>query len=208
MERTISGLVMVAIGVVAFIVLQHSAPNAIPFRSISPQDFAGVIAVLLAMALFVERAVEVVVMVLRDRDADLLNTRENNAHDALNRARDSAKAVAPEEKAAAEELVAKASENLADIQKDKTMYRGQTKRIALLVACFFGLLASLGGVRALHSLLQDSTGTSDLFTLADVAITSALLAGGSEGIHRIANVYNSFMDAQATKNEHTQKANA
>lgn len=209
MERAIGGFVALMLAVVAYVVLQHSAPGALAFKAIAFQEFAGVIGVLLALTLFIERAVEVVVMVLRDRDADLLDTRESNANDALKRADDSLKAAVAAAKPAAEAAVAQASQKLADIQKEKTLYRGQTKRIALLVACFFGLLAALGGVRALHAFLQDGVAATDLFTLADVAVTSALLAGGSEGIHRIANVYNSFLDAQATKNEQTtQKAGA
>ncbi len=66
-------------------------------------------------------------------------------------------------------------------------------------------MISLGGVRALHGFFDDTAPTGGILDLADIALTSALLAGGSEAIHRIANAYNSFMDAVATRNERLQK---
>ena len=37
----------------------------------------------------------------------------------------------------------------------------------------------------------------DWFTFTDVLITAALIAGGSEGIHRITTVLSNFLESQA-----------
>jgi hypothetical protein len=44
--------------------------------------------------------------------------------------------------------------------------------------------------------------------LADIIVTSAMLAGGSEGIHRMANVFTSFMDSLSTQIDKKSKSQA
>src|SRR5260221_5023325 len=88
MERIIGIGLLVLLALVGYLVLRHSVPLSLPFKPISAQDFAGLIAWLFALALFVERAVEVVVMVLRDREADLLDKEVAAAKDRLHRAKE------------------------------------------------------------------------------------------------------------------------
>lgn len=47
--------------------------------------------------------------------------------------------------------------------------------------------------------LRDNSAPSGLFRAVDVLVTGAMLAGGSEGIHRMANGFISFMDNLSTR---------
>jgi len=203
--NSIVGAVLLAIVAifVAYPVWSNQVPDATAFKPMTPPLFTGLIAWLFALALFVERAVEVVVMVFRDQQADLLDKAEEEAVTALNDATKRAN-VLPGDNAAATN-VQTANTALAGIRHDKVIYRAETKEIALLVGFAFGLFVSLAGVRALHSLLKDNEPVGVLFVAADILITGAILAGGSEGIHRIANAFNGFMDSLSARTDQIQR---
>jgi hypothetical protein len=171
----------------------------VPFKPLTPQTFAGLIGWLVAVALFVERAVEVVVTACRDQGADLLEIDKHvktraalNADAALKKA-DAAGAAAAATAAAAANDAAQAAQDAI------TAYRAVTKEFALKVSFGFSFCVAVAGVRALHGLLPDGYATGRLFTVVDLAVTSAMLAGGSEGIHRLANVYTSFADSASSQ---------
>jgi hypothetical protein len=206
--RTISHILFLAaiVIVVGICILKSVAPDALPFKDLSAQAFTGLIAWLFAVALFVERAVEVVVMVFRDYSADLLQATEDSATAANTSATKalSANPTDPGLKTTAD----KTQSVLDEAHKNNVMYRAKTKEIALSVGFVFGAMVSVAGVRALHGLLADNTTTTGWFTFADIIVTSAMLAGGSEGIHRIANAFTSFMDNLSSRADQDQKNRA
>lgn len=181
---------------IVYPICANKVPDPMDFKPLTPQVFAGLIGWLFAISLFVERAVEVVVLVFRDSQADLLDEAAARA----------TKAVALLAGAAASKEAMDAAVKDANTAHDqKIIYRAETKEIALLVGFVFGIFVSLAGVRALHGLLSDSTQTGTLFTVADIVVTGAMLAGGSEGIHRMANAFTSFMDSLSAQADASQK---
>jgi hypothetical protein len=186
------------------------AAGPLSFKPLTAQAFAGEIGWLVAVALIIERAVEVIVMVFRDPQADLLDEAESQAAEALQSAETAAVAVAADpaaaapSKAQAADTATKARLTLAAARRRTIVYRSGTKMLALRVGFVFGVAVSLAGVRALGGLLPDKTVVSALFTVVDVVITGAMLAGGSEGIHRMANVFTSFMDSLSTRADQSQ----
>jgi hypothetical protein len=202
MEVLLLGALSAAAGVAA---LAGSAPTPLGFKPLTLQAFTSEIGWLVAVALILERAVEVIVMVFRDQQADLLDETESQATEALKSAEAFAAAVAvdaaatPAAKAQAAETAARGRLALAAARRRTIIYRAGTKMLALRVGFAFGVLMSLAGVRALNGLLPDNTAPAALFTVVDVLITGAMLAGGSEGIHRMANVFTGFMDNLATR---------
>jgi len=181
---------------IVYPICANKVPDPLDFKPLTPQVFAGLIGWLFAISLFVERAVEVVVLVFRDSQADLLDEAAARA----------TKAVALLAGAAASKEAMDAAIKDANTAHDqKIIYRAETKEIALLVGFVFGIFVSLAGVRALHGLLSDSTPTGTLFTVADIVVTGAMLAGGSEGIHRMVNAFTSFMDSLSTQADASQK---
>ena len=189
----------VAVGVTAaaviFIVVrvwQNALPQPISFKPISPAAFVGLIGWLFAVDVLVERAIEVVVMVFRDQPSDLLDEAEQVAQQAVVNAID-------------ETAKKTAQDNLAIAHHAVVVYRANTKEFALEVGFLFGALVSMAGVRALHGLVPETVATGRWFALADIAVTSAMLAGGSEGIHRLANVVTSFADGLSTQLDQKNK---
>jgi hypothetical protein len=180
---------------VVYPVWSNRAPLPVDFKPLTPQSFAALIGWLFAVALFVERAVEVVVMIFRDQQADMLDEAEKGA------ARDLAEAT----KTGVADAVVKARQALMTARQNKLVYRAETKEMALVIGFGFGLLVSLAGVRALHGLLLEATPTGNLFLAADIVVTGALLAGGSEGIHRMANAFTSFMDGVSARGDQAQR---
>ncbi len=155
------------------------------------QTFAALIAWLFVVALFVERAVEVIVMVFRDQQADLLD--EAEAHTAATAA---ALAVSTTATPADKD---KAAKDAATAREQKVIYRGDTKQLAMSISFILGILVSLAGVHALNGILAKDTVSGPLFKILDVFITGGMIAGGSEGIHRMANAFTSTMDSLSTR---------
>jgi hypothetical protein len=199
MKKTTSIVTTILLAVVgAFVVYpvwSNQVPPPVGFKPLTPQAFAGLIGWLFAVALFVERAVEVVVMVFRDQQADLLDEAEECA------AREFTSAT----KKAAADAIEAARQALVAARQARLVYRAETKEIALVMSFTFSVFVSLAGVRALHGLLLDTTPTGNLFTAADIVVTGAMLAGGSEGIHRMANAFTSFMDGVSARGDQAQR---
>ena len=192
---------------VIYPVWSQQAPVPTLFKPIKSELVVGLLGWLFVVALFVERAVEVVVMVFRDQQADLLGEAEALAAKKLAAVIEKAASLADNDpgKAAATNEVQAASASLETVRHEGILYRAGTKAIAMLVSFAFGVFISLAGIRALSGLLQDEAAAGKLFTAADILITGAVLAGGSEGIHRMANAVTSFMDALSARGDKAQR---
>ena len=208
----VATILLVVVGVcVVYPVWSARAPSPVDFKPLTPQAFAGLIGWLFVVALFVERAVEVVVMIFRDQQADQLDEAEEHAVRVVKTAIKKAAALAvdntaaPADKKAAADAIEAVRPALVTARQDKLVYRAETKEIALLISFIFSVFVSLAGVRALHGLLLDATPTGNLFTAADIVVTGAMLAGGSEGIHRMANALTSFMDSVSARGDQAQR---
>lgn len=99
------------------------------------------------------------------------------------------------------------AELLESSEKTKEDYRANTQRIAMLVSFSASCLISAVGVRTLQPLVGSDTLSgmgerqTDWFHFVDVFLTAGLLAGGSEGIHKLTQVYTTFMEASAIRAE-------
>ncbi|HXR46692.1 MAG TPA: hypothetical protein VN784_04565 [Candidatus Limnocylindrales bacterium] len=177
--KRINWLVLAATGVfVAVYFYSGQVPAPLAFKPITVSAFTGLFAWLFAVALFVERAVEVVTLIFRDQQADILVEARKNV-----------------EKTADTQAIVNARKAIIN-------YRAETKQIAQLISFTSAILISLAGVRALAALLSDAAAPTGLFVFVDILTTGLVIAGGSEGIHQMANVFSSFMEsltAQAQK---------
>jgi hypothetical protein len=150
------------------------------------QDIAGLLAPLAFASAVVERAVEILISPWRDAAASKLETE--------------LAAVKADPKALPVD-VKKASDALDD-------YRGETQRYAFAISLTLSVFVAMAGVRALGPFadaakLRDPKITSDgqhlFFLCVDVVLSSALLAGGADGIHSIVNAVTNFFDSTANK---------
>jgi len=79
----------------------------------------------------------------------------------------------------------------------------ETRNISLWSALFLGVFVSAVGVRTLGMLVAENAVPAgmqtSLFNSVDILLTGALLAGGSDGIHKIMQVYTNYMESAASK---------
>lgn len=129
--------------------------------------------ILYIVALFVERALEVLIKAWRQGGRILL-----------------------------EEEIRSEPDNQAKIGKAKELeqYKAGTQRRALLAGFTLGALVSLAGVRLLGPIFDVSgEATSELqasvFQFADILITAGLIAGGSATIHELMALIDDFLRA-------------
>jgi hypothetical protein len=152
----------------------------VPFRSdISPALIAGILMPLAVVALFMERALEV-----------LLTPWRHNAVDQFEVQMKSAEA---------------AGAPTAELAEKLTLHRSETRGLAFLAGLALGTIVSAAGVRSLEPLIdaQQFTSLSSLQRNAlagiDVVMTAALLAGGSDGLHRLVSIFTAFFDRTKEK---------
>lgn len=170
-----------------------------------------VLAPLMLTALFIERAVEVLISPWRDPGADKVTK-------ALKDANNNTAAIASQQEAAAV----------------YTQYKGTTRRYAFAFALLLGTAAATVGIRALWPFVDDPNGMfipaqpstvngvatvskalgnpindpknqslKTAFIIVDVALSALLLAGGANGIHTIVTSFTSFLEKNTKQNQGT-----
>lgn len=92
---------------------------------------------------------------------------------------------------------------MSDVTVERGRYKSRTRKIALWSALFVGILVSGVGIRALETLVQFKElaskplfyqGQLFIFRSLDTLLTGGLIAGGSEGIHKVVQVFTTFLE--------------
>jgi hypothetical protein len=89
-------------------------------------------------------------------------------------------------------------------EKDILSFKAHTRTVALWLSFTVGILLSCAGVRTISVLLGGEAIASaqfqhKMFTVLDIILTGGLIAGGSDGIHKITDVMRVFMESTARK---------
>ncbi|EKQ67710.1 hypothetical protein OsccyDRAFT_3998 [Leptolyngbyaceae cyanobacterium JSC-12] len=99
-------------------------------------------------------------------------------------------------------------ERSKDLRLKRALYKSETRRIALWLALFIGLLISGVGIRALETLVTIQefdqepmfyNGQIFIFRSLDTLLTGGLIAGGSDGIHKLVRVFTTFLEETQTR---------
>ncbi|MGZ3940047.1 MAG: hypothetical protein ACXVBK_14855 [Flavisolibacter sp.] len=213
-----TGLVITLTGI---LVLGAVCPISIKLKSFDAVGFQTLIASLLVVALFLERGVEVFVAAWRDPEAEdiragrlsinkeieQLKKDKQDVEAAISELKQAGKDVQKEELARKDiiDSINQKELEICENEKQEIVYGSGTKRFALYFALGAGLLISAVGIRVLGTLVdisneQAMTGDQRIaFQIVDIALTGGLLAGGSEAFHRLAALYNTFLDASIKK---------
>jgi hypothetical protein len=100
------------------------------------------------------------------------------------------------------------SKQMSDLERfnlERANYKAETRKIALWTGLFVGMLISAVGIRGLETLIALKNfppGQTPLlynqqifvFHSLDTLLTGGLIAGGSDGIHKIMRVFTAFFD--------------
>jgi len=156
-------------------------PKDVPFWHSSTSEIITLLVFLFLIATFIERAVEVIIIVWRDKDRKAVENRvEQLRQKSELQAKGSTRLISQEEELAKIEL-----EN----------YKTETKSLALPMVFLLGIIISALGVKVLHPLVDQAVLNTfkplqrTLFSCIDTLITGALLGGGSKGIHEIIEAF-------------------
>jgi hypothetical protein len=177
-----------AVAIIGFAFLRW---NSMPL-TMGATNVVAYMAPLLLTAAFIERAVEIFVSPLRDAGAATLRNRW----------------------AAAQALTPPDSNAVAMAQASLAAYRGTTQQYAFSAAFLMGLMAAFVGVRSLGVFLPSTLpstigrGQVGAFTIFDVVLTAALLAGGADGLHAPINAFTSFFSASASNSLQSQSSSS
>lgn len=89
---------------------------------------------------------------------------------------------------------------LHERERKKIAYKSDTRVIALWISLLFGILMSAIGIRSIEPLVIIDLNNSiqlSIFRCLDALLTGGLIAGGSEGIHKLIKVFTDFMEASS-----------
>lgn len=172
------------------------APSHLVFKEFNASDILQLLTILFLVAMLAERALEIFVGTWRSPGATQLELAVSNLEDEIARLQQLA---APDPRALADARAA-----LEKARRQERQYRCVTRQVVLWVGLGLGLMVSAVGCRALEVLVDPvlsgwSPAQGTAFRLVDVLLTGGVIAGGSEGIHRIATVFDNFMTATAKR---------
>lgn len=152
---------------------------------LSTQALLAHLGILLLTALFVERASEVVLTSWRAEQSDRL-----------------ALMLAVAEREHGDVSTQGTGTRVTELRYQLLAYKARTRLLAMRLGLCLGLLAALAGVRALAPLV-DMTALLPLqrgfFHGLDIALTAALVAGGSDGVHKLTEFYRTFLEGQSAR---------
>ena len=173
-ERRVAIAVVAFSGLAIFLMLRGQYVVAVP--GIDSSAYPARLALLSVVALFVERAVEVILTPWRAKTSEVME---------LERDVD----------AAAGKPVGSASLSLLK-------YKLDTQRIAFWLSTGFGVALAATGFRALEWFIEpvpmSASGSQPtqraVFAVLDVVVTGMVLGGGADGIHKMAALIGTFVD--------------
>lgn len=212
--------ILLAFILIGILLLGAAFPFAVKLKNFEESQFQMLLGSLAIITLFLERGVEVFVASWRDPDADMIRSRKlvvmkeiehfqadikdlETEIEFLKQANQEFQNQETERKALIDAVNIK-EKDICAIESDEIVYASGTKRFAMYFALGAGMIISAVGIRILGTLVEefgpDMGNLQQMaFRLTDIALTGGLLAGGSEALHRLAALYNTFLDATIKK---------
>jgi hypothetical protein len=172
------------------------APQAVPLKS-TEVNFLQLFSSLVFMALVLERALEVFINTWRGPRAALYTLAIKEKLGRIEELKQGGPDAATQ--------LSQARASLKRLKHKRLCYRCQTQQLALGVGMVLGILISAVGIHTLQALVEPSVlghlGNSQAraLHLIDVLLTGGLIAGGSEGLHKMALVFTTFMETTAKR---------
>lgn len=164
--------------------------ETLELKDFNTTDIMQLLTALFIIALLVERSLEVFLSTFRGAKSRELDNEIGDLRKKINDVEEG------EDKSSLEQ-------ELETKKKEKVSVSSETLKISLWAGLFLGLLVSGIGVRILRFLFNQTTFTSftrlqlNLFNFLDVLVTGGLIAGGSDGIHKIMNLVRLVLEDRA-----------
>lgn len=151
-----------------FVVFRNFQAVGVAFKPDAIANVGNVLAPLVLIAAFIERAVEVLLTPVRGDHADRLRSRIEKQQ--------------------------QAGGDVTALERELRDYKLTNRRIAFFMAVALGLLAALLGFRALESLFATPPAAGSSLQFFDVVLTGVVIAGGADGIHTPVQAFTDYME--------------
>jgi hypothetical protein len=179
------------------------SPTPVPFRDFTLDEVIQLLTGIALIALFLERALEVFITTWRGPGSSEKEQDVQKAKDEVEKMLaeiEKSVGLSQMEMDAKKAQYAQALSGQQNADRILCIFKSQTKRIALWSSLIFGLGVSVVGVRSLEPLVNAEIFKSitdfqrAAFHIVDVLLTGGLIAGGSEGIHKITSIFTEFFE--------------
>ena len=205
--------------------------DRIPMRQdFDIESLGAQMSMLLFIALILERSQEVIMTALRGAGGDKHDREVSLAHGEIAK-REAELTQPGTDRTALRTELSGLREQEATAKKHQDAFRAETRRQALMVGVILGLITSLLGFRVLSNALdfdsidpevlsavegeaatttpetaqrpgiEDVENQTRFIQLFDIILTGLLLAGGSDGIHKIARAVTDFAESASDKSK-------
>jgi hypothetical protein len=154
--------------IATFIVFRNVQAAGVAFKPDAIANVGNVLAPLVLIAAFIERAVEVVLTPVRGDHADRLRSRIDKEREA--------------------------GGDVAALERQLHEYKLANRRIAFFLAVMLGLIAALLGFRGLEALFATPPGAGSSLQFFDIVLTGVVIAGGADGIHTPVQAFTDYME--------------
>ncbi len=174
--------------------------SPVTLKPISITSATNFFTILLIVALIVERTLEGFIAIWRGQESRLFDVRTKHYRKEIQRLE---KATSDEDK----ELFREHKSDYENLKHEIADFKQHTQIIALRGGLFLGLVISLIGFRSLQPLVEIKAFEPlqrIIFNWVDIILTGCVIAGGSDGIHRMATVVTRFLDSTAEKTTEKQ----
>lgn len=172
------------------------------FSALTIERVMTLLATIFVVTLFMERAQEVILTTMRARGSEMLELTIRKHKRVIQRIK----------KIDADQVVDESLyDRLEAARVEKMEYRAYTRVLALRLGLLLGLLVSIAGVRSLGVLVDETALAAlgrvqlALFHVVDVLLTGGVIAGGSDGIHKMTELYRSYMDINVKRNKRKKR---
>lgn len=170
------------------------APVAIGPLKVESQTVFSLLAMVFVVTLFMERAQEVILTNWRARGSEELELEILGLERQISRLKKY-----PDPDIPLEPLYTKIEQR----SMARLHYRAHTRVLALRIGLVMGVAVSMAGLRTLgvfiepHTLMAFDLTQQIIFHCVDVLITGGVIAGGSDGVHKMAELYRVFVETKA-----------
>ncbi len=195
-------LIIIAIILLLFTVTTW-APESLDLSEFEAKDFLPILSLLILLTLLAERTLEVLMTTIRgpmgsEKDQKIEFKRKKIS---IQKSKDQ-----PDPNINIEKLEEELKVLIMEREKDRMI----TRRYSLWLGLLIGIVISSVGFRLLHEIVAnpptEGTDQATIFNIVDIILTGCVIAGGSDGVHKISELYNSFMLNKTKSNREQAQA--
>lgn len=186
----------ISILIIALILSVWLTPEAATLKDFKIERIFQLLGILFVIALFLERSLDVFLTTWRAGHSEKLYSKIEEHEKQI-------KKLESNNQTKNSKAIERLKIDLNNLKFEKLDYSSKTRNIAMWSGLLCGILISAAGLRTLQSFVEFENDINwfqqDLFHFLDVLLTGGLIAGGSDSIHKLTELYRSFVEKTTEK---------